>query len=261
MKILGVGDSHGVKVRVKNLNKFDLILLTGDMGKSEKIRTFAFKCLEEKKDWQKELLKLDKQKISEYVEEIVTTAREFLEDLNNRTRPRQVFTVLGNVDTVANISIHEKDLGFPTFQNMIDNFESIHLLEEQNVVLENGINLIGNSFSFQRESIDHKKFEKLSKLFIQNKFNIFLSHYPPLFTTLDYAHKNLPKTFLPKHVGGKTELEILTRKKPDLFVCGHIHESKGMESFGKSLAVNCGSKGDCVSIQIEDKTITKVDFL
>jgi len=53
------------------------------------------------------------------------------------------------------------------------------------------------------------------------------------------------------HVGSKAIQKFLDRV--DLIVCGHIHEAKGVETFGKTVVVNPGeaSKGSSAIITIE----------
>jgi putative phosphoesterase len=76
---------------------------------------------------------------------------------------------------------------------------------------------------------------------------ILISHSPPYNTEVD-------KVFLGRNVGSKAVREIIEKYQPDVVICGHIHESKGIDKIGKSKIVNCGpaSKGNYVIINISN---------
>jgi uncharacterized protein len=63
--------------------------------------------------------------------------------------------------------------------------------------------------------------------------HVVLSHPPPRDTTLDV-------TIFGRHVGSSALTAFLHRTQPALVVCGHIHEGRGIEQMGNTVAVNCG---------------------
>jgi uncharacterized protein len=63
--------------------------------------------------------------------------------------------------------------------------------------------------------------------------HVVLSHVPPRGCKLD-------RTFLWKHVGSTTVRDFIAARQPDLIVCGHIHEARGVEQIGRTTVVNCG---------------------
>jgi hypothetical protein len=65
---------------------------------------------------------------------------------------------------------------------------------------------------------------------------IFVPHAPPRGTKVD-------KIFIGKHVGSTALREIVEKYQPDVLVCGHIHEARGMDRIGKTQIVNCGPAG------------------
>lgn len=65
---------------------------------------------------------------------------------------------------------------------------------------------------------------------------IFVPHAPPAGTKLD-------RTFLGKHVGSTAIREFVERNQPEVLICGHIHESRGIDVLGKTQMVNCGAAG------------------
>lgn len=67
----------------------------------------------------------------------------------------------------------------------------------------------------------------------QARWRIFVPHAPPANTTLDLIRGA-------RHVGSTSVRAFIDRRQPDLVVCGHIHEARGMETLGRSIVVNCG---------------------
>ena len=63
--------------------------------------------------------------------------------------------------------------------------------------------------------------------------DIFVVHQPPLNTIADIVPGG-------KHVGSLAVREFIDKKQPALCICGHIHESRGKEYYGKTLVVNPG---------------------
>jgi hypothetical protein len=68
------------------------------------------------------------------------------------------------------------------------------------------------------------------------KWKIFVPHAPPRNTKLD-------KIFLGKHVGSTAVKEFVEERQPDVLVCGHIHEARGLDELGRTKMVNCGPAG------------------
>jgi uncharacterized protein len=64
--------------------------------------------------------------------------------------------------------------------------------------------------------------------------HVVLSHVPPRDCSLD-------RTFLWKHVGSTALRDFIAARQPDLVVCGHIHEARGIERIGRTTVVNCGA--------------------
>ena len=62
---------------------------------------------------------------------------------------------------------------------------------------------------------------------------IMLSHTPPYNTKLDIVKSGL-------HVGSKSLRKFIEERKPLLCICGHIHESRGIDKIGSTVMVNPG---------------------
>jgi hypothetical protein len=80
------------------------------------------------------------------------------------------------------------------------------------------------------------------------RWKVFVPHPPPRDTILD-------KIFLGKHVGSTAVREFVYRYEPDVLICGHIHEGRGIDTLGKTSMVNCGaaSRGYYAIIDIRDE--------
>lgn len=81
------------------------------------------------------------------------------------------------------------------------------------------------------------------------RWKVFVPHAPPLDTNLD-------KIVLGKHVGSLATRTFVEEKQPDVLICGHIHESRGLDVLGKTRMVNCGaaSHGFYASIELGETT-------
>ena len=79
---------------------------------------------------------------------------------------------------------------------------------------------------------------------------VVVSHSPPRDTKVDIA-------FNGEHVGSRSVREFVEKKRPDLLLCGHIHEAKGIDWIGETLIVNPGPArhGNYALINLEAKEV------
>jgi Icc-related predicted phosphoesterase len=63
--------------------------------------------------------------------------------------------------------------------------------------------------------------------------HVLLSHPPPHGGRLDCTSAG-------KHVGSTALRDFIDETQPELVLCGHIHEARGVEKLGRTTAVNCG---------------------
>ncbi len=66
---------------------------------------------------------------------------------------------------------------------------------------------------------------------VETACDVLVTHEPPLGT--------LDLTMVRTRAGSRRVLELLTRYRPRLLVCGHVHESPGVARVGETLVVNC----------------------
>ncbi len=85
------------------------------------------------------------------------------------------------------------------------------------------------------------------------RWKVFVPHAPPSGTKLD-------RTFLGKHVGSTAIRDFVERTQPDVLLCGHIHESRGIDTLGKTQMVNCGaaSQGKYAVLDIGDEVVIEL---
>ena len=75
---------------------------------------------------------------------------------------------------------------------------------------------------------------------------VLVSHCPPYDTDLDLTRSGL-------HVGSPALREFILKEKPQVCICGHIHEAKGEQMLGSTRCVNPGPffQGGYVIVEIE----------
>jgi len=137
-------------------------------------------------------------------------------------------------------------------------FSNISFLNFSNINI-NGFSFAGVSgtipvpFSSRIQFCEKQTTEKLEPLV--RKDTILIAHPPP-FGTLD---KVLGKF----HAGCKSLREIVSKRQPQLLICGHIHEMPGYAFLGKTLVVNCsiGMKGKGALIELNNNWPPAVEML
>ncbi len=93
-----------------------------------------------------------------------------------------------------------------------------------------------------RQKVYDTAFESAIKIKRQTgKKIIFLTHNCPYNTKLDKIKKGPQKG---KHYGSYQERLLIKKYKPDIVICGHMHENFGTDKIGKSIIYNTGSAMD-----------------
>ncbi|MCK9151273.1 metallophosphoesterase [Methanobacterium alcaliphilum] len=104
-------------------------------------------------------------------------------------------------------------------------------------------------FNTPLEFAESEIYNELENIMLQIKnqdIQILLTHAPPYDTCTDL----LPSG---DHVGSKSVRQIIEKHHPTLNICGHIHESPGIDKIGETTIINPGefSKGAACLITIE----------
>ena len=113
-----------------------------------------------------------------------------------------------------------------------------------------------NDLPYERTEEDYERvaaeaFERAAP--VEGRPTILVSHQPPFATACDLAHG--------RHVGSKSLRTAIERHQPDLVFSGHIHESIGEDTIGRTRIVNPGPWFQGRSVVIEaDPDAGTVDF-
>lgn len=77
-----------------------------------------------------------------------------------------------------------------------------------------------------------------------------VTHAPPARTGVDIITTGA-------HVGSEAVRKFIEEKQPDVAICSHIHEGRGIDDIGKTKIVNSGRfpEGYCGLINIENKNV------
>jgi hypothetical protein len=70
----------------------------------------------------------------------------------------------------------------------------------------------------------------------QAPMKIAVPHAPPYGTKVDIVHAGY-------HVGSTAVRDFLELRKPDVCICGHIHEARGQDKLEHTNVINCGPCG------------------
>jgi hypothetical protein len=87
-----------------------------------------------------------------------------------------------------------------------------------------------------------KRIENSFKYINDSKKKVMVVHVPPYRTKLDKIGKNMS-------VGSTSVREMIEKLKPDKCICGHIHETFGLEDrLGNTDIINAGPKGKIITV-------------
>jgi len=166
--------------------------------------------------------------------------RLVIEELKAAGRP--VVAVPGNLDLVlipvlekAGVSVHGigkviGDVGFYGFGGAKTPFGTAYEPEEPDI--EAGL----------RKAYDSVK---------TAMFKVQVTHVPPFSTRADMLPSGM-------HVGSKAVRRIVEELKPDVAVCAHIHEGRGVDEIGRTKIINPGRlpEGYCGIVEVGEGGVT-----
>jgi Icc-related predicted phosphoesterase len=86
------------------------------------------------------------------------------------------------------------------------------------------------------------------------RLTIFCPHAPPQGTACDRLSGG-------GHVGSEVVRAFIEREQPDLVLCGHIHESRGIDAIGRTQIVNPGpaAAGHYAVVEVGDTVAVRLD--
>jgi hypothetical protein len=90
----------------------------------------------------------------------------------------------------------------------------------------------------------------------ESESTILVSHDPPHGTKAD-------RTFIGHHVGSKSVRDFIEKTSPSVVACGHIHESRALESYGATTVVNPGPfhRGYYALAEVGEKVSVSLEVL
>ncbi|MBN2420754.1 metallophosphoesterase [Candidatus Woesearchaeota archaeon] len=248
MKILTIGDSHGrlpflAPKLIKKYNP-DFLVCTGDLAYSDKVRKAIFgnwKKLSDEGMSLADVIGTKKQKTIET--EAAKSINYVLKYLNSLGK--KVYLIYGNNDYTKE-DIKEAKIKALGIEQQVKKYKNVRLLinayvdlGDANLVAVSGYRGANKIAGKNIKNTEH--YSRLSKLFkkSKNKETILLYHDVPFNTRFDLV-KNKMSPLNGKHVGSKIIRKILSKYKPILYICGHMHENPGVIRIGRTVCLNTG---------------------
>jgi len=243
MKILAIGDLHG---RIPNLRslagkeKPDIIICTGDFADDEKIRELIFRNWG-KPWWQN----IGKKRARQLVRESDKKGKKALEYLSKLNIP--VYYIPGNSEgkysygkrILKNKSLHYSHLRKFRISGHYFIFHGGYI--EPRIFFSTKILGERKKAAYLRRKRHDKEKKKIMRLFERTEKTVFVTHFTPY--KLFDAVKNKKSPMNNKHVGVQAYSDIIKKYKPELYICGHMHENQGIAKIGRTRAI-CLGMGD-----------------
>ncbi|MGO9387810.1 MAG: metallophosphoesterase family protein [Methanobacterium sp.] len=154
---------------------------------------------------------------------------EILNEISQFNIP--LLVIPGNCDP---ITIHSK----------IENSKAVNIHGRSVIIKDIGICGFGGSnptpfntpLEFEEIQI-YEEARKVFKIVSNQKIILFITHAPPYGTKTDSLVSGV-------HVGSKSIRKVIEEFQPTLNICGHIHESKGVDEIGITQVINPGELSD-----------------
>lgn len=91
--------------------------------------------------------------------------------------------------------------------------------------------------------------------------DLFVAHQPPIDTKCDIVYEALGELGA-KHIGSVAIRKYIEETQPLLALVGHIHESRGVDTIGKTVIVNPGPfmTGNYAEVELEKRKVPKVEL-
>ena len=86
------------------------------------------------------------------------------------------------------------------------------------------------------QELDEDQIENILTNYEKNedsRWHVLVTHAPP-------AHTKVDRTFFRQHVGSKAVRTFIEKFRPDLVLCGHIHEARGSDKVNETIVINPG---------------------
>lgn len=273
LKILAIGDFHGkmpvkLKKRIKKID-YDVVLCTGDLADTNKIRDLTFKNWGKLKD--KELEDILPQKFFKQIKlKAINSMQPIIKWLSSLKK--SVYLVYGNGDYPSS---ETRKFKAKSLNSRLKKERNITLLTKKLVNVHN-YKLLGFSGykqfeagkkkeNLEKEKIKVKKArERFLGLFkkVKKKGNLVVLFHDVPYKCLDkITNKKSPR--YGEHYGDKILKKAIKKYQPLLVICGHMHENQGKCKIGRTTVINSGAAFDreAALIELARERIKKVEFL
>ncbi|MAG37924.1 hypothetical protein CMI45_00860 [Candidatus Pacearchaeota archaeon] len=260
MKVLAIGDPHGdlgkIRKVMKRVEKVDILLLTGDLGKADLMRKMAFTNIERRKKGLEEKEFSSKEKKKAFMEAYDSS----LAVVRFLSRVAPVYTIFGNVES-RNSETREmaKEIGLklPFLTDALNKIKGVRVINNRAVKVK-GVRIGGLDYfiddvwvrTFKPDDYNDRlqsarkqtvRARKILKKF--GNVDILICHQPPYGVLDKVTFKQAPKHWRGKRAGSKVILDFVRKGKAKYVFCGHIHEGEGKKKIGKTEVYNLGVVG------------------
>ncbi len=147
-----------------------------------------------------------------------------------------MIVISGNHESDESLLKHTKDLA-----NVIHKKDDLHSLGNYHFLCSSGDGFAQEDKQFEKTA--KRLYKNIKKITANNKDAkfILLTHAPP--------HKTKQDTIMGGHCGNKAIRRFIMKTKPNLAICGHIHENAGKkDTLGKTKVINPGPFGKILKV-------------
>lgn len=258
MRLLVIGDPHGDVNTLKAIPKkgVDAILVTGDIGKADLARTFAFRRVERERQGlpkQEESAEEARQIYMQIYDSAIAVMRYL-----GSVAPS--YTIYGNVEpsnAEVRHDMRKHSIKLPFLTDSLQALPNVHIINNK-VVQLGGFRIAGLEYfvddcwvrefkpaEYKKRLARARKQTLRAKKYL-NRFgrvDVLVHHQPPYGILDQVTNKHAPKQWLGKHAGSKLIRDYIRKHQPLYAFCGHIHEGEGSVSIGKTNVSNLGVCG------------------
>ncbi len=241
MKVCIFGDLHGVP---KEVPPAEMYLLVGDFSEyfdtSEPIWKFFVKSLISRSVEEKNQM-FSSKKMTQALELLIESSIKTLNVFNDLKKP--IYYVTGNREYFPDFLIEQYDLDVPSFSEKSKRLKNCICINLKRINLGTK-NIFGIPYvptGFHSDDWSLPGFESIWGQYIKEikehvrtspPSDIILAHNPPL-EVLDAHYDGT-------HLGIAFFRDLISKNKPELFLCGHAHNFYGEELIDKTLVKNLG---------------------
>ena len=258
MKIAAIGDPHGnlEKIQGIRLEKVDLALLTGDLGKTDNLRKLAYEFLNIKRPSPEQRSSF----AGGFKKAFIQSHETALKMAGYIAGFCPVYIVRGNAD-ISNYDTRKFARTFgielPYLYQDLLKINGLRLIDNR-LAIFHGIRIGGIKYftdiswarEFELDSLPKIRERALRDTQDTNrvldrfgKLDILVTHVPPYGVLDRVESKTIPPSWIGRHAGSRAILEYIQKQQPDYVFCGHIHEAEGYERVGRSQVYNLGCGG------------------